>query len=223
MFYSESLVNDTTIHQQLEEFSDNFCNTASIDDTVHYKVISDKENNKTGIIACFCHSCADALSSLRVAKDILHYLDHPEEPLPTSREFVSVQTELIIQPEEPGHVRFANQQETVWIAPIRFRDCEKGVNPSFHTNRELIEPKCINSILEQCHKHHCSFQAYLWSVLAICLLHLFKKDLPTSIRFGTPATTVGRAEFRKPICEEDLVVGAYTVFVTQTLSSNMKF
>ena len=223
MFYSESLVNDTTIYQQLEEFSDNFCNTASIDDTVHYKVISDKENNKTGIIACFCHSCADALSSLRVAKDILHYLDHPEEPLPTSREFVSVQTELIIQPEEPGHVRFANQQETVWIAPIRFRDCEKGIDPTFHTNRVLIEPKVMDTIIEQCHNHECSFQAYLWSVMAICFLHLFKKDLPTSVRFGTPATTVGRAEFRKPICEEDLVVGAYTVFVTQTLSSNMKF
>ena len=108
MEYSEEYLDESVLKSKLEEASDVFDNDSSIVDTVRYKVICCQEKSITGIIACFCHSCVDALSSLRVASDILYYLDNPNASMPLSREYVSVQTELIVKEESEGHIRFAN-------------------------------------------------------------------------------------------------------------------
>ena len=221
--YSTEEFDMESLHDRFEHIVRDFSNDLKCTDTAHFTAIADVLHSSTAIIGCFCHSCADALSSIRVAVDFLHYLDCPLESLPPSREFVSVQNEIILKPQEPGHIRFPNLKGEIWSAPIRLHEDSASCPSYFRTKRVLIPMDRLNLILAGCREHGCSFQCYLWACMALCQMALFRKQFPLTIRFGTPATTVGRAEFRRPITKEDLVVGAYTIFVESRFESQRVF
>ena len=221
--YSTEQFDIESLHDRFEHIVCDFSNDLTCTDTAHFKVISDDVHTNTAIIGCFCHSCVDALSSLRIAVDLLHYLDSPLEPLPYSRDFVSVQNEIILKKQEPNHVCFSDLKGEIWSAPIRLHDDIESCPSYFRTKRVLIPEDRMNLILAACRKHGCSFQCYLWACMALCQMALFHEQFPISIRFGTPATTVGRAQFQHLITKEDLVVGAYTVFVEGYLESQRVF
>ena len=211
--YSIEQFDVASLHDRFEHIVCDFSNDLTCTDTSHFKVIADDVHSSTAIIGCFCHSCIDALSSIRVAVDLLYYMNSPQEPLPPSREFVSVQNEIILKEQEPNHIRFSNLKGEIWSTPIRLHEDSESCPSYFRTKRVLIPEDRMNRILEACRKHGCSFQCYLWACMALCQMALFHKEFPATIRFGTPATTVGRAHFQRPITKEDLVVGAYTIFV----------
>ena len=212
--------------QNVDEFLENcvewFSNDRNVDDTVHYWLLLDSEQNQCVLVACFCHSCVDALSSLRVATDFLLYLDSPSLSIPNSRPFVSVQNEIVLKNPDGNNTPYKNQTEVVWIAPIRLHD-DGDVSGLFRTKQIVLPPETIDAIVKMCRDHGCTYQSYLWLCILITQMRLFQRSFPLSVRFNTPVTTIGRATFAHPISSDDLVVGAYSCFVQTHLEGEQSF
>ena len=217
----EGKVTRESVNRYLEECATLFENVPSIVDTVHYTYYSDK--CRSALIGCFCHSCADANSALHVASDVLTFLDAPILPAPASLPFLSVQKEIILDESETHAARYADQTLPVWVAPTRLREGDASIQPFYRTKQLLLSPDTMNSILGACRSHDCAFQSFLWTSVALAQMRLFHRSLPVSLRFGTPVTTIGRATFRHPISRDDLVVGAFSVFVQKELQGDDSF
>ena len=211
MVTKEGEVTGESVNRYLEECATLFENDASIVDTVRYTYYSD--SCRSALIGCFCHSCADANSALRVASDVLHFLDSPTSPVPVSLPFMLVQREIVLDDPDSHSARFADQSLPVWIAPSRLREGDPSVQPFYRTKQLLLSPEVMDSILEACRSHECAFQSFLWTSVALAQMKLFHRSFPVPLRFGTPVTTIGRAAFRHPISRDDLVVGAFSAFV----------
>ncbi|KAK8807221.1 hypothetical protein WA158_003980 [Blastocystis sp. Blastoise] len=220
--YEDVIFGELDIKDEYESFVRKVSNDDTRIKSCCYKILVDMKKNCTVIIGCFNHACCDALSSMQVAHSLLSYLSNPPKEFPLSRKWVSVQGEIEI-PQDWHNTYYESVTGDIYSPPTKLHEGDKIENTRFQSDIAFLPSNELQTVINICHQHGCTFQSLLWLSSAINQMKLFHSEFPKIFRFQTPATTINRVHFKHPIQHEDLVCGAAAIYVREELNSNDLF
>lgn len=204
-----------------EEYFDVIRETTKVkhDYMSEYHVYADETSNETVVLAFYCHSQVDAISSLVLSHKLCLYLsDTTIEP--EKHPFSSVQKQVII-PSDYLCLNYSqiSSNTDFFKFPKSPHTCPEGTVVQYQSITGLIEKNEFNEIIQFCHNNHFTYQSLLWLSTYLSQCKLFNiNDIANNVRFNTPATAIDRCDFEPTISKDDIVCGAASIYIQMKIN-----